>query len=108
MELEIKRGTLRKLDLEIQKLEREISISVHTVTITAIQCFNLCCFCSLYSRIHATMRNYCQINPQVVQALKPRLQKAKGHLDSIPCLAVCMVVGLLWWGLGVRKVSQEE
>ena len=39
LDLEIKHWTLRKLDLEIQKLEREVSISVHTVTITAIQCF---------------------------------------------------------------------
>ena len=59
LELEIKRWTLRKLDPEIQKLEREVSISVHTVTITAIQCFDLCCFCSLYSRIQATKRNDC-------------------------------------------------
>ena len=62
MELEIKRGTFRKLDLEIQKLEREVSNSVHTVTITAIQCFNHCCFCSLYSRIQVTKRNDWQIN----------------------------------------------
>ena len=47
-------------------------------------------------------------NPQVVQALKPRFQKAEGHLDSSPCFAVRMVVGLLWWGLGVRKGSQDE
>ncbi|KAK0131304.1 hypothetical protein N1851_033990 [Merluccius polli] len=32
LDLEIKRRTFRKLDLEIQKLEREVSISVHTVT----------------------------------------------------------------------------
>ena len=61
LDLEIKHGTLRKLDLEIQKLEREVSILVHTVTITAVQCFNLCCFCSLYSRIQATKTNDCQI-----------------------------------------------
>ena len=51
----------KKLDLEIQKLEREVSISVHTVIISAVQCFNLCCFCSLYSRIQATKKNDCQI-----------------------------------------------
>ena len=34
LDTEIKRKTLRKLDLEIKKLEREVSMSVHTVTIT--------------------------------------------------------------------------
>ena len=52
LDIEIKRRTLRKLDLEIEKLE-VVSISVHTVTITAIQCFNCCYFCSLYSRFQA-------------------------------------------------------
>lgn len=42
----IKCCTLRKLDLEIQKLEREVNISVFTVTITAMQCLNIC-ICSL-------------------------------------------------------------
>ena len=37
LELEFNRQTLRRLDLEIKKLERGVNISVHTVTITAIQ-----------------------------------------------------------------------
>ena len=47
LDLDIKKRTLRKLDLEIQKLEA-VSISVHTVTITAIQFLHLCDVCSLF------------------------------------------------------------
>ena len=46
LDTEIKHKTLRKLDLEIEKLEREVSMSVHTVTITVcsvlIVTFALC------------------------------------------------------------------
>ena len=34
LDSQMKHKTLRKLDLEIEKLEREVSMSVHTVTIT--------------------------------------------------------------------------
>ncbi len=46
LDLEIRRRALRKLDLEIQKLEREVSISVHIITITVIQRINIYYFCS--------------------------------------------------------------
>lgn len=39
LNMEIKRKTLRKIDLEIQKLEREISdYFMHTVSMTMTQC----------------------------------------------------------------------
>ena len=60
LDLEMKRRTLRKLDLEIQKLEREVSISVHTVTITVIQFINISNFYSLYSRFQTTHED-CEI-----------------------------------------------
>lgn len=49
VEMGIKHKTLRKLDLEMQKLKREVIISVHTVTMTVTRCMNDNYFFSLPS-----------------------------------------------------------
>ncbi|CAJ1081765.1 uncharacterized protein LOC128515993 isoform X3 [Xyrichtys novacula] len=60
LDLGIKRRTLRKLDLEIQKLEREVSISVHAIPVACFygQSINICTFalCIPASKQHVTVK----------------------------------------------------